>query len=598
MGTCFSRTGIRGDGGADQPSAIDVVHSDPWVEETRVSSVNPSKRFVLTIIRGSQPDKISNARMINHVDFWDEYSFEDPPVVLGMGISGPVYRIQSRRSPTMKYALKRLPVTSPFTLAEVSIYLEIDHPNIAKIFEVYHAKDEQDGGMLFLVTELCNGGDLYSLLKRERHMNEIVAVDMTRQILRAVHYLNSINIVHGDIKLENFVFATSSSGRRSINLKLIDFGFSAKLEFKEPGQDKRIIPAGQYKGGVFVAADSAARTVAVCGSPLYVAPETARGERSLKSDVWSVGVMVFMMLFGKSPFRGTTFEQVIGDIDANRDELIAWILSGENKVKVSKDAIDFIDKCLTVDPEDRISAHEALSHKWITSLSPKRGQNVKESDLDMCRSLILEFASYGPLKRACLCLIALHAPPIKIFPQIENVFDFVDANGNGYIEEDDLRTLFGPNMEKDLFAKLDLTQDNRINFSEFLAATEVNRALQMMEPAFLVPGVPMDRGVSGVDVTGSLRRPSAMPGVPPGLVKIYEGIVDSVFRKLDVDNTSKISHANLRNLFGRRGYQGSKVPDMIKEADYTGDGVIGKEEFFTMLFSSTSALHLSTSNVN
>ena len=595
MGSCFSRPR----GGLDS----EVVHSDPWIDEARMSSVDPSRRFVLTIIRGSQPDKISNARMINHVDFWDEYMFENPPVVLGMGISGPVYRIQSRRSPSMKYALKRLPVTSPFTLAEVSIYLEIDHPNIAKIFEVYHAKDEQDGGMLFLVTELCNGGDLYSLLKRERHMNEIVAVDMTRQILRAVHYLNSINIVHGDIKLENFVFATSSSGRRSINLKLIDFGFSAKLEFRreEPKliEDKLTIPAGQYKGGVFVAADSAARTVAVCGSPLYVAPETARGERSLKSDVWSVGVMVFMMLFGKSPFRGSTFDQVVADIDANRDELIAWIMSADNKVKVSKDAIDFIDRCLTVNPAERISAHEALGHKWITSLSPKRGQNVKENDLETCKNLILEFASYGPLKRACLCLIALHAPPIQIFPQIENVFDYVDANGNGYIEEDDLKaTLFGPGMDHDLFSKLDLTQDNRINFSEFLAATEVNRALQMMESAFLVPGVPMDRGVSGVDVTGSLRRPSTIPGVPPGLVKVYEGIVDSVFRKLDVDNTSKISHANLRNLFGRRGYQGTKVPEMIKEADYTGDGVIGKEEFFTMLFSSTSALHLSNSNVN
>ena len=598
MGNCFSIKSDR----RPRFVAEDVVDSDPWVDEARMSSLDPSKRFVLTIIRGSQPDKISNARMINHVDFWDEYSFENPPVVLGMGISGPVYRIQSRRSPAMKYALKRLPVTSPFTLAEVSIYLEIDHPNIARIFEVYHAKDDPidpDGGMLFLVTELCNGGDLYSLLKRERHMNEIVAVDITRQILRAVHYLNSINIVHGDIKLENFVFATSCGGRRSINLKLIDFGFSAKLEFKEPGQDTRIIPAGQYKGKVFVAADSAARTVAVCGSPLYVAPETARGGRSLKSDVWSVGVMVFMMLFGKSPFKGTTFDQIVADIDANRDDLIAWILSTENKIKVSKDAIDFIDRCLTVDPEERISAHDALSHKWITSLSPKRGQNVKESDLELCRQLITEFASYGPLKRACLCLIALHAPPIKIFPQIENVFDYVDANGNGYIEEEDLRTtLFGPNMDHDLFGKLDLFQDCRINFSEFLAATEVNRALQMIEPAFITPGVPMDRGLSGVDITGSLRRPSTMPGVPPDLVKVYEGIVDSVFRKLDVDKTSKISHSNLRKLFGRKGYQGSGVPEMIKEADYTGDGVIGKEEFFTMLFSSTSALHLSNSNIN
>ena len=581
MGHCFSRNKLS-------------VVEDPWLDAARVTS---SRRFVLTIIRSSQPDKLSNARMINHVDFWDEYTFQEPPGVLGMGISGPVYRILSRRSPSMQYALKRLPVTSPLTLGEVSIYLEIDHPNIAKIFEVYH--DKQDG-MMFLVTELCNGGDLYSLLKRERQLNEIVTVDITRQILRAVHYLNSINIVHGDIKLENFVFSTSASGRRPINLKLIDFGFSAKLEFKrEDGKKVDMIPSGQYKGGVFVAADSAAKTVAVCGSPLYVAPETARGERSIKSDVWSIGVMVFMMLFGKSPFRGCTFDEVVGDIESNRDELIAWILSSENRIKVSKDAIDFIDKCLTVNPNERFSAYEALSHKWIVSLSPKRGRkNFTDEELDMCRNLILEFASYGSLKRACLCLIALHAPPVKMLTQIENIFDFVDANGNGYIEEDDLRTLFGAEIAHDLFLKLDLTQDGRINFSEFFAATEVNRALCLMEPAFLKPGVPVDRGISGVDVTGSLRRGAAIPGVPQDLVNVYEGIVDSVFRKLDVDNTKKISQANLLSLFGRKGYQGSNVPDMIREGDYTGDGMIAKEEFFTMLFSTKSAIAIKGSKFN
>jgi Ca2+-binding EF-hand superfamily protein len=218
--------------------------------------------------------------------------------------------------------------------------------------------------------------------------------------------------------------------------------------------------------------------------------------------------------------------------------------------------------------------------------------------LELCRELIIEFASYGPLKRACLCLIALHAPPIKILTQIENIFDFVDANGNGYIEEDDLRTLFGAEKAHDLFLKLDLTQDGRINFSEFLAATEVNRALSLMEPAFLKPGVPVNRGVSGVDVTGSLRRGSTIPGVPQDLINVYEAIVDSVFRKLDVDNTKKISHANLMSLFGRKGYQGSKVPDMIKEGDYTGDGMIAKEEFFTMLFSSKSAIDMNGANLN
>ena len=124
MGGCFSSAAVR------------KGPEDPWVIEDSTSPIDQSKRrFVLTIIRGSNPDKLSNARMINHVDFWDEYTLDDPPVILGMGISGPVYRIRSRRSPTMQYALKRLPVTSPFTLAEISIYLEIDHPNIAKIFE-------------------------------------------------------------------------------------------------------------------------------------------------------------------------------------------------------------------------------------------------------------------------------------------------------------------------------------------------------------------------------------------------------------------------------------------------------------------------------
>jgi len=491
----------------------------------------------LKSIRGSN---LGDTRKIFHVKFWDEFGIDSPPFVLGTGMNGNVYRIFLKRAPEMQYALKMLPTGSAFTYREIKYYLEIDHPNIARIYEVYQSEDDMQSKrldqsnsscQLYLVTELCLGGDLHGYLKREKKLNEIISASLTLQILRAVNYLNSINIVHGDIKLENFVFAKARV------VKLIDFGFAFRPHNDDSGIRSRR---------------------AIFGSPLYTSPESAMGNPSIKSDVWSVGVMVYMMLIGKSPFVGKNFAQIFDNINQVRDSIISAA-----RGKVSKVAWEFISSCLEIDPSKRISAHDALNHKWLRGFGSTN--SIVESNLQLCRDSIIQFSTYGPLKRASIGLVALHASPVpSLIGDLERIFYAIDSGGNGYITESELGEFIGGGrsgggIDDGLFSRLDLLCDGRMNYSEFFAATEVNLALQMKHKS-----------------------------------ETYMALIETVFGKFDTDNSGFISFENLLSLFGRKGYQGNLVDDMIREGDYFGDGVVSLEEFQILLLSPVSATGISS----
>jgi len=519
------------------------------VSPRRASSIAscPQDDSFLAIVRGTAPGALSGARVMHHVTLWDEYSTAEPPEVLGTGFNGPVLKVHSKRRPELAYALKeirKIPAPggdvyslpthfevkriqrlhSSMLLNELLIYLAVDHANIGKIFEVYESPTS-----VFLVTELCAGGELYALLRRCGKLNEIEAAYVVSQILRAINYLHNLGIAHGDIKLENFVFLKPITNSVFNNpLKLIDFGFSRQ--------------SGEKPGGVY-------------GSPLYISPETAVGKSSISSDVWSVGVITYMLLTDSAPFTGKSFKQVAADIESkNVEDLIDKIL------KLSQDGKAFMRSCLRKDPTQRLSAKEALGHNWISSIAA-RHTRTKDEDVIKCLELIIEFSRIGPLRRASLGLVSMHGPPSIAIPSSESIFNLIDSNSDGYIQSWELLaalTKYKEQAETDiegLFAGIDVRGDGRINFSEFLAATEV------------------------LAVVSSQTIP-----LPP----IYEALIESVFKKLDVDNSGVISEMNLLTLFGLRGYQGAGAADLIKEGDFAGDGVISLSEFFRLVTGNTS----------
>jgi len=209
------------------------------------------------------------------------YDFTDQ--VLGTGISGSV-RVATHKETGRKYAIKTLqtagiaPKKTAMLHNEVCIYLQLDHPNIAKLIEVY-----EDSSAIHLVMELCTGKELYDRLANKKKYSELDAQKVTKEMLSAINYCHKHRICHRDLKLENWVYA---SGRDEAALKLIDFGFSRIFN---PG-----IPMTAMHGTVY-----------------YVSPEVMDGCYREKCDIWSIGVIVYMLLSGSPPFNGSHDHEIL-----------------------------------------------------------------------------------------------------------------------------------------------------------------------------------------------------------------------------------------------------------------------------------------------
>jgi hypothetical protein len=215
---------------------------------------------------------------------------------------------------------------------EISILKCLDHPNIIKLQDVFFGKRS-----VYLVMDLCRGGELFDLLNSGKSQGFVFREDraskLMRDMLSAVHYLHSKGIVHRDLKLENFLFDAKNSNSP---LVLIDFGLSKHFE-----PDERLTQR--------------------VGSCYYTAPEVLQGKYDYRCDIWSLGVLCYMMLSGSPPFYGKTV-----------DDVYAATLSQEavfpdKKFKhVSGVCMDFMKRLLIKDPNQRMSTTEALAHPFIT----------------------------------------------------------------------------------------------------------------------------------------------------------------------------------------------------------------------------------------
>eukprot|EP00918_Siedleckia_nematoides_P106076 GHVU01231567.1.p1 GENE.GHVU01231567.1~~GHVU01231567.1.p1 ORF type:complete len:386 (+),score=71.78 GHVU01231567.1:567-1724(+) len=284
-------------------------------------------------------------------------------IVLGTGISGAV-RIATRRDNGLQFAVKTLS-TEPgnskrlaMVHNEVKIYLKLDHPNIAKLREVF-----EDSVGIHLVMELCTGKELYDSLASRKKYSENDAKNVTRQMLSAVNYCHKHSICHRDLKLENWVYADP---REDAPLKLIDFGFSRLFN--------RGIPMTAMHGTVY-----------------YVSPEVMDGCYREKCDIWSIGVIVYMLLSGNPPFNGTQDHSILIKIRKARVSF-----EGPRWGGISDAAKDFVASLLVKDPERRPSAEEALQHPWLVE---ERGGTDIPIDVSVLQNMKLSVRHHHAVGR-------------------------------------------------------------------------------------------------------------------------------------------------------------------------------------------------------
>lgn len=210
---------------------------------------------------------------------------------------------------------------------EIGILKNLIHPNIVRLYEVYESKST-----IVLVTELFDGKELFDEIIVREHFAEDDAAKVLQQLLQTIAYCHSQDIAHRDIKPENILIDTSQHDE----IKLIDFGTSHHFLKNDHTMHQ------QY------------------GTPFYVAPEVLKGTYTEKVDIWSIGVLLFILLSGRPPFNGGTNEQILDKVQKGK-----WSFSNKIWDSVSAEAKDLIEKLLAFNPDKRLSAMDALKHPWF-----------------------------------------------------------------------------------------------------------------------------------------------------------------------------------------------------------------------------------------
>lgn len=396
-------------------------------------------------------DALTDVRIKYHIN----------PKELGHGHYGVVRKCMDRET-NLWYAIKSIRKSKVSKIEvlkrEIEILKEVNHPHIIKLVEVH-----EDAKYLHLITDLCTGGELFDRIisktqSAEGHFSEGDAAGLIRDILDAIHYCHTQKqIVHRDLKPENFLFLTDDE---DAPIKIIDFGLS---RFED-------VPIMKTK----------------VGTPYYVAPEVLNRKYTKKCDIWSIGVITYILLCGYPPFHGDSDTQIFASVKAGQFDFPSpeWDT-------ISRDAKNFICSLLKLNPTSRFSADQALNHKWIMdncfASIPKPVGRDRSVSYQSSRSITFtKYYGLEKLKKAALGFIASQLTQKEV-ESLGEIFQGIDTTRNGVVSLEELDQALTGNFPSELKAHLyslrtglDISGKQTLNWREFLEAT-IERNLHMQE---------------------------------------------------------------------------------------------------------------------
>ncbi|XWS44603.1 hypothetical protein CRYUN_Cryun15aG0061500 [Craigia yunnanensis] len=361
---------------------------------------------------------------------------------LGQGQFGTTY-LCTHKPTGQQYACKSIPKRKLICQEDYEdVWREIqimhhlsEHPHVVRIRGTY-----EDQLSVHLVMELCEGGELFDRIVKKGHYSEREAAKLIKTIVGVVETCHSLGVMHRDLKPENFLFDTVEEDAA---LKGTDFGLSV---FYKPGESFSD----------------------VVGSPYYVAPEVLRKHYGPEADVWSAGVILYILLSGVPPFWAETemgiFRQILqGKIDFDSEPWPA----------ISESAKDLIRKMLDRNPKRRLTAHQVLCHPWIVDDTIAPDKPLDSAVL----SRLKQFSAMNKLKKMALRVIAERLSEEEI-GGLKELFKMIDTDNSGTITfeelKDGLNRVGSELMEseiKDLMDAADIDNNGSIDYGEFLAAT-------------------------------------------------------------------------------------------------------------------------------
>ena len=371
---------------------------------------------------------------------------------LGQGSFGTVYlvkHLQLHRYFAMKVIKKQKKNKNEEEnlMNEINILRKLDHPNILKITDFYNLKTEYN-----IITEYCQEGELFDEIKNNAPFNETLTGWYMKQILSAVCYCHNQHVIHRDLKPENILIVKrQKNGFHPI--KIIDFG-TAKIFNKEK------------------------REHALIGSAYYIAPEVLSRNYTEKCDVWSCGIIMYILLTGRPPFNGSSEEEIMKKIKVGNFDMTKypWGI-------ISKEAKDLIKKLLQIDPNKRINSQSALNHEWFQTDKVKEVQNIntlKTKSLNKLLNNLTKYRSDNILRCAVIAYLVHNSTQLNQAHEAVKLFNKIDKNGDGKITKEELYSGFQQlmklsgdelkNQVDTVFNNIDNDHNGYIEYEEFVRA--------------------------------------------------------------------------------------------------------------------------------
>ena len=486
----------------------------------KISETTPdsSKSDALMFTSSSQSIKIDASLFVrkNTSNLYENY---DICGKIGEGLSGYI-RQATQKTTGEARAVKSIEKSSLSTnpalkfkfFKELEILKSIAHPNILKVYEYF-----EDNFYFHMVTELISGGQLFDYVLQTKMLTEAIAAGFMQQIFSGVSYCHENGIIHGDLQPENILLEAQSSN--SV-IKIIDFGTSTLIGSTLSDQS--------YSNALFTAPE-------ILSSKQY----------NEKCDIWSCGVILYILLSGKPPFFGKEQKDI-----AQRAIIGDYTLKSAEWLKISSTAKDLVKRCLEYNPMNRISAKEALEHAWIRENSSL----TKMPSLINFQTLknLNTFRLSQKVQQAVVTFIASQTLCKDSERLMTENFRKIDRNGDGKISKDELLQVYlmtknikeATNEAAKIMDQFDTNNSGFIDYSEF--------------------------------ITACLKQEDI----------VNENNLMRAFKMFDADSSGKINIQELSEVLNIGASESSAFKVLVQEIDKNQDGEIDFYEFKEMMLKS------------